>query len=201
MSVAAANGGVAVAVPVVPVPVVAGEVPTPSNAPGISEEQLKVWREKFKAKIAEQAEDARSLMSMDKAELIVDLLRNWDSLTVAQKKAKTPNYAFFKRRYVLSGESDLIKAEADGMQRRVVKIDELFDELLPYHLGNNHAKGLGLFKRVGPVMAHVTKSVCIAFCADCPVCLKQVRNCNTVQLFACRATACSLPPPHYCTEL
>ena len=38
MSVAAANGGAMVAVPVVPVPVVAGEAPTPSNAPGISEE-------------------------------------------------------------------------------------------------------------------------------------------------------------------
>ena len=173
MSAAAVDGGVVAAVPVSVAGSATGEAPAPRDAPGISEEQLQVWRAKFEKRIEEQAQDARSLMSTDKAELIVDLLRKWDSLTPAQRKAKTPNYAFFKRRYMLSGESDLIKTEGDGTQRRVVKIDELFDELLPYHLGNNHAKGLGLYKRIGPVMAHVTKQVCIAFCQDCPVCLKQ----------------------------
>ena len=186
MSTAAAAQGtaaaeVAAAAVAVPVPVAApaaapagaAVVPEPSDAPGISQEQLRVWWEKFEAKVVTLADDARSLMSEDKADLIVDLLRNWDSLTPAQRKAKTPNYIYFKNRYMLSGESDLIKADGSGVQRRVVRIDKLFDELLPYHLQHNHAKGLGLYKRIATVMAHVTKQVCIAFCEDCPICLKQ----------------------------
>ena len=142
MSTAAAAQGtaaaeVAAAAVAVPVPVAApaaapagaAVVPEPSDAPGISQEQLRVWREKFEAKVVTLADDARSLMSEDKADLIVDLLRNWDSLTPAQRKAKTPNYIYFKNRYMLSGESDLIKADGSGVQRRVVRIDKLFDEL------------------------------------------------------------------------
>ena len=102
MSTAAAAQGtaaaeVAAAAVAVPVPVAApaaapagaAVVPEPSDAPGISQEQLRVWREKFEAKVVTLADDARSLMSEDKADLIVDLLRNWDSLTPAQRKAKT----------------------------------------------------------------------------------------------------------------
>jgi hypothetical protein len=118
---------VAAAAVAMPVPVAtpaaapagAAVVPEPSDAPGISHEQLRVWREKFEAKVVTLADDARSLMSEDKADLIVDLLRNWDSLTPAQRKAKTPNYIYFKNRYMLSGESDLIKTDgrfAAGIQ-------------------------------------------------------------------------------------
>jgi hypothetical protein len=78
---------VAAAAVAMPVPVAtpaaapagAAVVPEPSDAPGISQEQLRVWREKFEAKVVTLADDARSLMSEDKADLIVDLLRNWDT--------------------------------------------------------------------------------------------------------------------------
>ena len=127
--------------------------PNPRDVPGISEQQLKVWRKKFEARVAELADDARSLMSDEKADLIEDLLRSWDSCTAKQRRAKTTNYVYFKTRYMLAGlnNSDLIKTDASGTQRRVVRISKLFDELLPYHLQNNHAKGLGLFKRIGPI--------------------------------------------------
>ena len=76
MSTAAAAQGtaaaeVAAAAVAVPVPVAspaaapagAAVVPEPSDAPGISQEQLRVWREKFEAKVVTLADDARSLMS------------------------------------------------------------------------------------------------------------------------------------------
>eukprot|EP01043_Picozoa_sp_COSAG02_P005799 COSAG02_NODE_159_length_32891_cov_17.822518_20_plen_123_part_00 len=117
MSVAAVGGAAGVAAGLaVPVPVgaAAGVVvaPVPGDAPGISEQQLKVWREKFEDKVAELASDARSLMSTNKANLIVNLIRNWDSDTPQERKSKTPNYTFFKNRYMLAGGSDLIKIEA-----------------------------------------------------------------------------------------
>ena len=150
MSAAAVPAAAAVPVPVVASPVVA---PNPRDAPGISAKQLEVWREKFEAQVAELADDARSLMSDEKADLIVDLLSSWDSCTAKERRAQTTNYVYFKTRYMLAGlnNSDLIKTEVSGAHRRVVRISKLFDELLPYHLQNNHAKGLGLFKRIGPV--------------------------------------------------
>ena len=51
-------------------------MPEPSDAPGISRGQLRVCWEKFEAKVVTLAGDARSLMSEDKADLIVDVLRN-----------------------------------------------------------------------------------------------------------------------------
>ena len=36
-------------------------MPEPSDAPGISQEQLRVWCEKFEAKVVTLANDARSL--------------------------------------------------------------------------------------------------------------------------------------------
>ena len=74
MSTAAAAQGtaaaeVAAAAVAVPVPVAApaaapagaAVVPEPSDAPGISQEQLRVWWEKFEAKVVTLANDARSL--------------------------------------------------------------------------------------------------------------------------------------------
>ena len=90
MAAVGGAAGVAAGV-VVPVPVPGVVVaPVPSDAPGISEQQLKVWRETFERKVAELADDARSWMSTNKANLIVNLLRNWDSSTPKERKSKTP---------------------------------------------------------------------------------------------------------------
>ena len=55
MSVAAVGGAAGVAAAVVVPVLVLGVVvaPVPSDAPGISEQQLKVWRETFERKVAE----------------------------------------------------------------------------------------------------------------------------------------------------
>ena len=95
----AAGVAAAVVVPVLVLGVVVA--PVPSDAPGISEQQLKVWRETFERKVAELEDDARSLMSNNKANLIVNLLRSWDSSTPRERKSKTPNYMFFKNHYML----------------------------------------------------------------------------------------------------
>ena len=136
--------------------------PHQAGAPaGISAEQLVVWETRFDAKVGELLVNSKSLMSEDKAVVIIDLLKTWDAvgMTPALRKAKTPNYIYFHNMYTLGPLDTLLKIE-NGSQKRVVAVDTLFDELLQVHVSNNHGKGKMLHKKAGEHLAGVTQTIC-----------------------------------------